>query len=120
MSSSQDQKTTLERFREGSLNLIITTSVLEEGIDVIACNFVICFEKPPTLKSFIQRRGRARSPTSRYVLIFEEKLDLVASSGWRELEDLMKEIYEDDTRELEKLEEIEEEDGRTLHVESTG
>ena len=120
LTSSKDQNTTLDNFREGILNLIVATSALEEGIDVVACNIVICFEMPPTLKSFIQRRGRARSSTSRYVLIFEESLDLVASSGWRELEEVMKKMYEDDARELEKLKEKEEDDGRVLHVKSTG
>ena len=113
------QKTTLDDMREGRKNLVITTNALEEGIDVIACNFIVCFDKPPTLKSFIQRRGRARQPTSKYVLIFEDNKDLFASSGWQELETIMRSIYEDDLRELQTHED-EEECDELLRIESTG
>lgn len=48
-----DQKETLNDLRNGTKNLIIATSVCEEGIDITACNIVIYFEQPPNLKSFI-------------------------------------------------------------------
>jgi ERCC4-related helicase len=60
---------TLEKFRSGELDLIISTTVLEEGIDVPACNIVICFDEPSSLKSFVQRRGRARMKESKLVLM---------------------------------------------------
>ena len=118
--NSRDQKTTLEDLRVGRKNLVVTTTALEEGIDVIACNVVICFEKPPTLKSYIQRRGQARNAASKYVLIFEENTDLLASSGWQELEKMMKTIYEDELRALQLFESDEEESKERLSVESTG
>lgn len=68
--NASDQKDTLNDLRNGAKNLIIATSVCEEGIDIAACNVVICFEPPPNLKSFIQRRGRARSTKSKYVIMF--------------------------------------------------
>ncbi|KAK5713817.1 Dicer-like protein 2 [Elasticomyces elasticus] len=53
----QSQKQALATFREGRANIIVATSVLEEGIDVQACNVVACFDLPANLKSYIQRRG---------------------------------------------------------------
>ena len=70
--NASDQKETLNDLRNGTKNLIIATSVYEEGIDIAACNVVICFEPPPNLKSFIQRRGRARSTKSKYIIMFPE------------------------------------------------
>jgi ERCC4-related helicase len=64
----KNQQNTLDSFRAGELNLILATSVLEEGIDVSNCDLVVCFERPKNLKSFVQRRGRARKQQSRYFI----------------------------------------------------
>src|SRR5690606_34931195 len=40
------QQDTLANFRRKEYNFIIATSVLEEGIDISACNIVICFNRP--------------------------------------------------------------------------
>ncbi|KAG8531045.1 uncharacterized protein KY384_004402 [Bacidia gigantensis] len=117
---AQDQKHTLEDLRKGDANLIVTTDALEEGIDVISCNVVICFEKPLNLRSFVQRRGRARDPTSRYVLLLERSADLDISDEWRSMEIEFGEVYHDRQRQVINAEEVEEEDTRVLLVETTG
>ena len=116
-----DQIHTLDDLRKGTKNLIIATSVCEEGIDIAACNLVICFEPPPNLKSFVQRRGRARSVKSKFVVMFPEGQEK-ALQEWQELEAEMKEKYMDDMRHLEIIEEAEaqEEGYREFLVESTG
>ena len=118
----KNQQNTLDDLRTGQKNLIITTSALEEGIDVSACNLVICFEKPPLLKSFIQRRGRARMKDSSYVLFFQSDLDARSLSSWQEYEDAMRKQYEDDMRERENIERLEAEihGERVFGIESTG
>ncbi len=116
-----DQKETLNDLRNGTKNLIIATSVCEEGIDITACNIVICFEQPPNLKSFIQRRGRARSKKSKFVVMFPKGQEK-ALLEWQNLEAEMKEKYMDDMRHLEGIERLEaDEDGhREFLIESTG
>ena len=57
---------TLQKFREGQVNVLVSTSVVEEGIDVPSCNLVIKFDFPQTFRSFVQSRGRARQKGSRY------------------------------------------------------
>ena len=56
---------TLQKFREGRVNVLVSTSVVEEGIDVPSCNLVIKFDFPQTFRSFVQSRGRARQKGSR-------------------------------------------------------
>jgi len=51
------------------VNIIVATSILEEGLDVQTCNLVIRFDPSPTVCSFIQSRGRARMKNSDYLLI---------------------------------------------------
>ena len=120
----ENQKETLDDLRLGRKNLIVTTNALEEGIDVSACNVVICFDKPPNLKSFIQRRGRARRSASKYVVMFEDDgRQTDVTSTWHELEEEMKRTYMDELRLLEniqRLESVEEPTDGELLVESSG
>lgn len=46
------QEDTLRKFRMQELNLLISTNVLEEGVDVPKCNFVVRFDVPKTYKSY--------------------------------------------------------------------
>ena len=118
----KNQVDTLDHLRQGTKNLIIATSVLEEGIDVSACNVVICFEKPPNLKAFIQRRGRARKSRSKYVLMFPDTDVMSQLSTWQQLEDEMRQRYMDEMRQIEQLQELEaaETGRREFCIESTG
>lgn len=86
-----EQAFVLTEFGEGNTNLLIATSVVEEGIDVQVrapriqprrasltvttaqpCNFVVRFDLYDTHVSFIQSRGRARAAGSHYLLFIEK------------------------------------------------
>ncbi|KAL4418837.1 hypothetical protein ABPG77_001500 [Micractinium sp. CCAP 211/92] len=73
--SSQEQSRILRRFRAGDLNLLISTSVAEEGIDVKSCQLVVRFDLPNSAQSFIQSRGRARMANSELVMMVQEDQD---------------------------------------------
>ncbi|KAL4925951.1 uncharacterized protein BDV17DRAFT_283567 [Aspergillus undulatus] len=102
--SARDQAETLQKFRLGYLNLIITTDALEEGIDVPSCNAVVNFDKPANLKSFIQRRGRARQKDSVFINIVGDAESESSLSQFRKAEQELIEIYQDEGRRQEALE----------------
>ncbi|KAJ5300141.1 ATP-dependent helicase dcl2 [Penicillium antarcticum] len=69
------------QFRSGLKNLIIATSVLEEGIDRPACHLVISFDTPDNITSFIQRRGRARQGLSEFAVMEAKDVQTISASS---------------------------------------
>ena len=53
-------------------NLLVGTSVLEEGIDIPKCNLVVHFNVPKVYRSYVQSKGRARAQDAYYMLMIEE------------------------------------------------
>ena len=121
--SLKSQQNTLDEFRDGRKNLIIATDVLEEGIDISACKAVVCYDKPPNLKSFVQRRGRARQKQSVYGILLSKVDESGDLAKWQGLEKAMIEAYQDEERLLQEarfLEELDEDVSGRLMVQSTG
>ncbi|XP_021929010.1 endoribonuclease Dcr-1-like isoform X4 [Zootermopsis nevadensis] len=66
------QEEVLKRFRMRECNLLVGTSVLEEGIDIPKCNLVIHFNVPKVYRSYVQSKGRARAQDAYLILMIEE------------------------------------------------
>lgn len=56
--SQDEQKETVQKFRDGEYNVLVATSVAEEGLDIPAVDLVLMFEPIPSGIRSIQRRGR--------------------------------------------------------------
>eukprot|EP01084_Bolivina_argentea_P250899 420571_1 len=69
--NDKQQCKVINKFKSGDIDYLIATSVAEEGIDIQACNCVIMYHLPDTIKSYIQARGRARDKSSKYVLFID-------------------------------------------------
>ncbi|XP_039979860.1 probable ATP-dependent RNA helicase DHX58 [Xiphias gladius] len=74
--TQQEQVDTIRNFRQGSLNLLISTSVAEEGLDIPECNLVVRYGLLTNEIAQQQASGRARARDSQY--------SVVASKGGRE------------------------------------
>ncbi|XP_046920000.2 endoribonuclease Dcr-1 [Dermatophagoides farinae] len=69
----RQQEETLRRFRLAQqCNLLITTSMSAEGLDVNRCNMVICFDPPKTFHQFIQSKGRVRVECGQFLVLVEK------------------------------------------------
>jgi superfamily II DNA/RNA helicase len=60
-----EQLRVLDAFRTGAYNLLASTSVLEEGLDVPECNYVIRYQNVSNEIAQVQAKGRARAENSR-------------------------------------------------------
>ncbi|KAJ3699720.1 hypothetical protein LUZ61_003425 [Rhynchospora tenuis] len=69
--SPKKQKETLDSFRDGKVNLLFTTDVAEEGLHIPDCSYVIRFDLPKTVRSYVQSCGRARQMDSQFVIMLE-------------------------------------------------
>jgi len=56
--NQKEQAQLVEEFREGKYNVLVATSVAEEGLDIPSCDLVIFYEPVPSEIRYIQRRGR--------------------------------------------------------------
>ncbi|KAG0042835.1 Dicer-like protein 1 [Gryganskiella cystojenkinii] len=67
--SFHEQNAIISNFRKKVYNLLVATSVAEEGLDIQPCNVVIRFDPANTTISYIQSRGRARKKNSRFIMM---------------------------------------------------
>lgn len=80
--SDAERKAVLEAFREGEVNAIVTSRVLEEGIDVPDANVAVVLSGTASKRQFIQRLGRVLRPKDGKRAVLYE----IVTSGTREVE----------------------------------
>jgi Fanconi anemia group M protein len=89
--TQKEQKGLLQEYREGRYNVLIATSVAEEGLDIPGADLVIFFEPIPSEIRTIQRRGRTgrHSAGKVIVLMSKETRDIAYSWSAKDKEDRM-------------------------------
>ncbi|XP_025927030.1 probable ATP-dependent RNA helicase DHX58 isoform X2 [Apteryx rowi] len=67
--TQNEQQDVIELFRKGDLNLLFSTSVAEEGLDIPECNIVVRYGLMTNEIAMMQARGRARAENSVYSIL---------------------------------------------------
>ena len=95
----------LDEFRNGMKNVIVATSVGEEGLDITSTNAVIFYEPVPSEIRTIQRRGRTgrKSDGEVFVLIAKGTMDEVFENSSKKKEDQMRSRLDKLNKELAHL-----------------
>lgn len=71
--SQKHQKEMLDKFRQGEFNILVATSIGEEGLDIPRVDLVIFFEPIPSAIRHIQRKGRTgRQEKGRVIILMAE------------------------------------------------
>jgi Fanconi anemia group M protein len=75
--TQKEQVKLLDEFREGIYNVLVGTSVAEEGLDIAECDLVVFYDVVPSAIRSIQRRGRTgrKKEGKVYVLMAEGTRD---------------------------------------------
>lgn len=71
MNNELTKVTSCYRFRMRECNVLISTSFLEEGIDLPKCNLIIRYDVPSHYRSYAQSKSRARTQDSHFILMTE-------------------------------------------------
>lgn len=71
--TSSEATRRIEKFRNGDINVIVATSVIEEGLDVPEANVVISYDCLKDTVELAQRFGRARHKESSLTLMTERR-----------------------------------------------
>ncbi|MEM3875430.1 MAG: helicase-related protein [Candidatus Bathyarchaeia archaeon] len=75
--SQEQQREALEKLRSGETNVLVATSIAEEGLDIPEVDHVVFYEPVPSEIRYIQRRGRTgrRVAGKVTILIAEDTVD---------------------------------------------
>jgi len=77
--TQEEQAERLKMLEKGELNVLVATSIAEEGLDIPAVDHVVFYEPIPSEIRYIQRRGRTgrKAPGKVTILATNESLDMI-------------------------------------------
>uniref|UniRef100_A0A6P7GJE9 Endoribonuclease Dicer-like n=1 Tax=Diabrotica virgifera virgifera TaxID=50390 RepID=A0A6P7GJE9_DIAVI len=110
-------KQILNDFTNKDINVLVSSNVLEEGVDVPKCSLVIKYDCPMDYRSYVQSKGRARHKESLYYVMVEVgtyRSFTQRVNGYKKIEDMLNQylVGRNDERE-----EISEEDLQAMYNE---
>ena len=94
--TQEEQAERLRMLEDGELNVLVATSIAEEGLDIPAVDHVIFYEPIPSEIRYIQRKGRTgrKAPGKVTILATNESLDMIYFYASRKRVEKMRRIVE--------------------------
>ncbi|KAK8850715.1 hypothetical protein IAR55_004635 [Kwoniella newhampshirensis] len=105
--NQKEQKKTINEFKDGKYNILVATSIGEEGLDIGEVDFVVIYDMPKQSIKLLQRVGRTgrKRDGKVHVLMSEGRED----ANWDSAQQTHREIQEEilHSRNLELFEDVE-------------
>jgi ERCC4-related helicase len=103
--SQEEQAERIRMLEEGELNVLVATSIAEEGLDIPAVDHVVFYEPIPSEIRYIQRRGRTgrKSPGDVTILAANDSLDMIYLYASRRRTERMRRIAGDINSKLQTI-----------------
>ena len=92
--SQEEQAERIRMLEDGRLNVLVATSIAEEGLDIPSVDHVVFYEPIPSEIRYIQRRGRTgrKAPGKVTILAANESLDIIYLYASRKRAEKMRRI----------------------------
>ncbi len=103
--TQEEQAERIRMLRDGTLNVLVATSIAEEGLDIPAVDHVVFYEPIPSEIRYIQRRGRTGRRTAGRVSILaaKETMDMAFLNASRRRAEKMKVLVRTANSRLQKI-----------------
>lgn len=89
--TQKQQKEVIRKFKNGEYNVLVCTSIGEEGLDIGEVDLIICYDTTSSPIKNIQRMGRTgRKRDGRIVLLFSSNESLKFEQAMKDYENLQK------------------------------
>nr|XP_019001717.1 uncharacterized protein I203_05920 [Kwoniella mangroviensis CBS 8507]OCF65178.1 hypothetical protein I203_05920 [Kwoniella mangroviensis CBS 8507] len=105
--NQKEQKKTINEFKDGKYNILVSTSIGEEGLDIGEVDFVVIYDMPKQSIKLLQRIGRTgrKRDGKVHVLMSENREDTNWETAQQTHRDIQEEILH--SRNLELFEDVE-------------
>ncbi|KYO46671.1 putative ATP-dependent RNA helicase DHX58 isoform B [Alligator mississippiensis] len=112
--TQNEQMDVIKNFRKGDINLLFSTSVAEEGLDIPECNVVVRYGLMTNEIAMMQARGRARAENSTYSVLakanskevsreqLNETLEMLMTRAIKDVQAMPEQEYQHQIGELQK------------------
>ncbi|XP_026819706.1 endoribonuclease Dicer-like [Rhopalosiphum maidis] len=89
----QQNNDIIKKFNDNTINVLVSTEVFEDGVNIKTCNFIIRFDSPKTFFSYIQSKGKACSSESTFIIMVQNSLNFKnTQSEYMQIEEEIKNV----------------------------